>query len=90
MSVAMREAFGKKLVELGATCPELVVLDADVSSSTKSGLFGNAYPDRFFNIGVAEANMVDIAAGMATAGLRPVVNAFSIFQIGRASCRERV
>lgn len=79
MSIAMRDAFGKKLVELGATHPELVVLDADVSSSTKSALFGKAYPDRFFNVGVAESNMVDIAAGMATAGLRPVVNAFSIF-----------
>ena len=79
MSVAMRDAFGMKLVELGATHPELVVLDADVSSSTKSAMFGKAYPDRFFNVGVAEANMVDIAAGMATAGLRPVVNAFAIF-----------
>jgi transketolase len=79
MSVAMRDAFGKKLVELGATHPELVVLDADVSSSTKSNMFAKAYPERFFNVGVAEANMVDIAAGMATAGYRPVVNAFALF-----------
>lgn len=79
MSLAMRDAFGKKLVELGETHPELVVLDADVSSSTKSALFGKAYPDRFFNCGVAEANMVDIAAGLATCGYHPVVNAFSIF-----------
>jgi transketolase len=79
MSLAMREAFGKKLAELGATHPELVVLDADVSSSTKSALFGKAYPDRFFNCGVAEGNMVDIAAGFATCGYHPVVNAFSIF-----------
>ena len=67
MSVAMRDAFGKKLAALGATHPELVVLDADVSSSTKSSYFAKDFPDRFFNIGVAEANMVDIAAGMATA-----------------------
>ncbi|WP_320129185.1 transketolase C-terminal domain-containing protein [uncultured Sphaerochaeta sp.] len=79
MSLAMREAFGKKLAELGETHPELVVLDADVSSSTKSAIFGKAYPDRFFNCGVAEGNMVDIAAGLATCGYHPVINAFSIF-----------
>ncbi|MFA7125553.1 MAG: 1-deoxy-D-xylulose-5-phosphate synthase, partial [Sphaerochaetaceae bacterium] len=75
MSIAMRESFGKKLVELGKTNPKLVVLDADVSSSTKSILFGKAYPERFFNCGVAEANMVDVAAGLATCGYHPVVNA---------------
>ena len=89
MSVAMRDAFGKKLAELGATHPELVVLDADVSSSTKSALFGKAYPDRFFNVGVAEANMVDIAAGLATAGYHPVVNAFAIFLALKATDQIR-
>lgn len=79
MSVAMREAFGNKLLELGATHPELVVLDADVSSSTKSKLFGSKYPDRFFNVGVAEPNLADVANGLATCGYHPVVNAFSIF-----------
>lgn len=79
MSVAMREAFGNKLLELGATHPELVVLDADVSSSTKSKLFGSKYPDRFFNVGVAEPNLADVANGFATCGYHPVVNAFSIF-----------
>ncbi|ERK04385.1 transketolase family protein [Treponema socranskii] len=79
MSLAMRDAFGKKLAELGAVYPELVVLDADVSSSTKSNIFAEKYPDRFFNCGVAEANMAGVAAGLATCGLRPVINAFSIF-----------
>lgn len=79
MSVAMRDAFGNKLLELGATHPELVVLDADVSSSTKSKLFGAKYPDRFFNVGVAEQNMADVANGLATCGYHPVVNAFAIF-----------
>ncbi len=79
MSVAMREAFGKKVAELGKTNDKIVVLDADVSSSTKSGLFGKDFPERFFNVGVAEANMVGIAAGLATAGFHPIVNAFSIF-----------
>lgn len=79
MSVAMRDAFGNKLLELGATHPELVVLDADVSSSTKSKLFGAKYPDRFFNVGVAEPNMADVANGLATCGYHPVVNAFAIF-----------
>lgn len=79
MSLAMRDAFGKKLAELGHTHPELVVLDADVSSSTKSALFGKEFPRRFFNCGVAEGNMADVAAGLATCGYHPVINAFAIF-----------
>jgi transketolase len=75
----MRDAFGQALVDLGPEMPELVVLDADVSASTKTAGFGKAHPDRFFNVGVAEANMVDIAAGMATCGMRPVVSTFSLF-----------
>ncbi len=89
MSEAMRDAFGKKLAELGATHPELVVFDADVSSSTKSAYFGKAFPDRFYNVGVAEANMVDIAAGMATSGYHPVVNAFAIFLALKATDQIR-
>jgi transketolase len=77
--VAMRESFGEALVELGKTNSKLVVLDADVSSSTKTGLFGAAYPERFFNVGVAEANMADVAAGLATAGYRPVISTFALF-----------
>lgn len=79
MSIAMRDAFGKKLAELGATFERLVVLDADVSSSTKSAIFANQFPDRFFNCGVSEANMVGVASGLASSGLIPVVNAFAIF-----------
>jgi len=85
----MRDAFGTALVELGKTNDKLMVLDADVSSSTRSGLFGKAYPDRFFNVGVAEANMVDIAAGMATCGYRPVVSAFAIFLALKATDQIR-
>ena len=77
--LSMRDALGQALVELAPEIPELVVLDADVSASTKTGGFAKAYPERFFNVGVAEANMADIAAGMATCGLRPVINTFSLF-----------
>jgi transketolase len=77
--LSMRDALGQTLVELAPEIPELVVLDADVSASTKTAGFAKAYPERFFNVGVAEANMADIAAGMATAGLRPVINTFSLF-----------
>ena len=77
--VAMRESFGEALVEMGKTNNKLVVLDADVSSSTKTGLFGAAYPDRFFNVGVAEANLADVAAGLATAGYRPVISTLHSF-----------
>ncbi|QEN08503.1 1-deoxy-D-xylulose-5-phosphate synthase [Oceanispirochaeta crateris] len=85
----MRDAFGAALVEIGKSNDKLMVLDADVSSSTRSGLFGKAYPDRFFNVGVAEANMVDIAAGMATCGYRPVVSAFAIFLALKATDQIR-
>ena len=67
---AMRDALGQALLDLAERMPELVVLDADVASSCKTLAFGKAYPERFFNCGVAEANMVDIAAGMATCGFQ--------------------
>ena len=79
MGETMRDTYGKYLAQLGAARSDLVVLDADVSSSTKSNYFAKAFPDRFFNVGVAEANLADIAGGLATAGFRPVVNAFAIF-----------
>ena len=79
MSKAMRDAYGEHLAALGKDHPELIVLDADVSSSTKSAVFGKKYPERFFNTGVAEGNLAGVAAGLATCGYHPVINAFSIF-----------
>lgn len=78
-NIALRDALGKALLNIGAEDDRLRVLDADVSSSTKTGMFGEKYPDRFFNVGVAEGNLADIAAGMATCGMRPVISAFSLF-----------
>lgn len=87
--ISMRQSFGEKLVELAEKMPELVVLDADVSSSTQTIHFGKKYPERFFNVGVAEANMVDIAGGLATVGLRPVASAFAIFFALKATDQVR-
>ncbi|RKX27986.1 MAG: 1-deoxy-D-xylulose-5-phosphate synthase [Verrucomicrobia bacterium] len=96
-SVALRDVFGQTLLDLAERIPELVVLDADVAGSTKTGAFGQAHPDRFFNVGVAEANMVDIGAGLATCGLRPVVSTFALFltlkgadQIRNTICYNRL
>ena len=87
--VAMRDAFGEALLALAPEVPELVVLDADVSSSTRTAAFGQKYPNRFFNLGVAEANMVDIAAGLATCGMRPVVSTFALFLTLKAADQVR-
>lgn len=77
--ISMRDAFGQALLDFADVFPDMVVLDADVSSSTKTGMFAQRYPERFFNVGVAEANMVDIAGGLATCGLRPVASTFALF-----------
>ena len=74
---AMRAVFGEELVLLGAEYPQMVVLDSDTSSSTQTRLFGQAYPDRFFNCGIAEGNMLGLAGGMAASGLIPVAAAFA-------------
>ena len=79
-----REAYGRALVEEAGRNPDIVVIDGDVSGSTKTDLFSRAYPHRFINVGIAEQNMVDIAAGLAHAGKIPFVSTFSIFGCGRA------
>jgi transketolase len=82
--IATRAAYGQTLVELAPTEPNLVVLDADLSGSTMTKDFANAHPDRFFNMGIAEANMVGVAAGLATCGKIPFANSFAMFAAGRA------
>lgn len=81
---ATRDAYGEALVELGKTRSDIVVLDADLSESTRTRKFANAYPDRFFNVGVAEQNLVGMAAGFALAGLTPFASSFAMFLSGRA------
>jgi len=77
--IATRDAYGKALVEIGEKYPEIVVLDADLSKSTKTADFAKTYPDRFFDMGIAEANMIGTAAGLATAGKVPFVSTFALF-----------
>ena len=81
---ATREAYGAGLVELGAEYDNLVVLDADLAAATKTGAFKKAYPDRFFDCGIAEGNMMSIAAGMATTGKIVFASSFAMFAAGRA------
>jgi transketolase len=80
--IATRHAYGEALTEVGSD-PRIVALDADVSTCTMSCMFGEKYPDRFYNVGIAESNMVGIAAGMATTGLIPFVHSFAMFTAGR-------
>ena len=76
---AVRAAYGEALVKLGAKNDKVVVLDADLASATMTGTFKKEYPDRFFDCGIAEANMVDMAAGMSTMGLIPFCSTFAVF-----------
>ncbi len=82
--VATRDSYGNALKELGAEYENLVVLDADLAGATKTGTFKKAFPDRFFDCGIAEANMICMAAGMSTAGLVPFASSFAMFAAGRA------
>ena len=82
--VATRDSYGAALVELGNQYDNLVVLDADLAGATKTGTFKKAFPNRHFDFGIAEANMVSAAAGMSTAGLVPFASSFAMFAAGRA------
>jgi transketolase len=83
MSKATRQAFGESLAKLGESHPEIVVLDADLAKSTKSELFGKKFPDRFFEMGISEANMIGVAAGLAFTGKMPFLCSFGCFLTGR-------
>lgn len=84
MGKATRDAYGEALKELGAVYPDLVVLDADLSASTKTQDFAKVYPERFFDCGIAEGNMMSVAAGLAAAEKIPFASTFAIFGAGRA------
>ncbi|MDK2824240.1 MAG: transketolase [Clostridia bacterium] len=83
-SMATRDAYGKALVELGKLNKNVVVLDADLSKSTKTEKFAKEFPDRFFNMGIAEQNLIGCAAGFATSGKIPFASSFAVFATGRA------
>jgi transketolase len=87
-SVSLRKAYGQTLVELGKKNKDIVVLDADLSHSTKTFKFGEAFPDRFFNMGIAEQNMMGTAAGLAGSGKIPFVSSFAMFATMR--CFEQI
>lgn len=82
--IATRESYGNALKELGAVNDRVVVIDADLAGSTKTATFRNAYPDRHFNCGIAECNVMGTAAGMAATGLIPFASTFAMFAAGRA------
>ena len=84
VKVATRDSYGAALVELGAQDPNVVVLDADLAAATKTGAFKKAYPDRFFDAGIAEGNMMGVAAGLAAAGKTVFASSFAMFAAGRA------
>ena len=83
-SIATRDAYGEALAELGAINNQVVVLDADLSKSTKTNDFKKVYPERFFNLGIAEQNLLGTAAGFAAAGKIPFASSFAVFAVGRA------
>ena len=82
--IATRESYGNALVELGAEHEEIVVLDADLAAATKTGMFKKAYPDRFIDCGIAEGNMMGVAAGLAAAGKVPFASSFAMFRGGKS------
>ncbi len=82
--IATRDSYGAALAELGAERPDLIVFDADLAGATKTGTFKKAFPDRHFNCGIAEGNMITVAAGAAAMGLVPFASSFAMFAAGRA------
>ena len=82
--IATRESYGNALKELGALHDNVIVFDADLSNATKTNIFKKAFPDRHFNCGIAEGNMIAVAAGLSTMGLVPFVSSFAMFAVGRA------
>lgn len=82
--IATRDAYGQALKEMGASYPDIVVLDADLTKSTKTVDFAKAFPERFFNMGIAEQNMIATAAGLAASGKVVFASSFAIFAVGRA------
>jgi len=82
--IATRQSYGESLVALAEEFPNLVVLDADLAGATKTGMFKKAYPDRFYDCGIAEGNMMAVAAGLAATGLIPFASSFAMFAAGRA------
>ena len=83
-TIATRESYGKTLAELGAENPNIVVLDADLAGSTKTGVFAKAFPERHINCGIAEGNMMSVAAGLAASGKTVFASSFAMFASGRA------
>ena len=81
---ATRESFGEAITALAETNPDIVVLDADLAEATKTGIFKKKYPERFIDCGIAECNMIGIAAGLATCGKVPFAASFAMFSAGRA------
>ncbi len=84
IKTATRDAYGKALVELGGINDKVVVLDADLAAATKTGMFKKAYPEKFFDCGIAEGNMMGVAAGLASAGYTVFASTFAMFAAGRA------
>ena len=82
--IATRDSYGNALAELGTEHDNVVVLDADLAAATKTGVFKKAHPDRFIDCGIAESNMIGVAAGLATTGKVPFASSFAMFAAGRA------
>ena len=82
--IATRQSYGEALKQLGKENENIVVLDADLAAATKTGIFAKEFPDRFFDMGIAEQNMLGVAAGLSTCGKIPYASTFAVFAAGRA------